>query len=157
MEPPSSVSVHVSNQSHRLRLPRVKLERAIQYTLRSLGGGFVSLVLVDDAQIHELNARFRAKDAPTDVLTFPGPSFPGAPIGDIAISVDTAAAQAKLRGVSLTNELSMLAIHGALHLLGMDDQTEEDCAHMQQAMHVIASELGLDSKGSWTSLAQEAP
>ncbi|MFX8316485.1 rRNA maturation RNase YbeY, partial [Acinetobacter baumannii] len=74
-----------------------------------------------------MNSEFRGIDQPTDVLTFPADqSVVGAPLGDIAIGVGYATRQARARGVSLTQELCYLAIHGALHLAGFDDETEQD-------------------------------
>lgn len=88
--------------------------------------GEISLHLTDDAEIQSLNSQFRHKDAPTDVL-----AFNSAPLaitgedllpllGDIVISLDTAAAQALEQKHSLTVELAWLASHGLLHLLGWD-------------------------------------
>jgi probable rRNA maturation factor len=93
----------------------------------------VSLVLVDDAGIRPLNAAWRGKDVPTDVLSFPQhlfsapmqvdtPSPPGIPLilGDIVVSVETARRQAEAVGNTLTDELRVLVAHGLCHLLGHD-------------------------------------
>ncbi|HEX8550925.1 MAG TPA: rRNA maturation RNase YbeY [Abditibacteriaceae bacterium] len=89
----------------------------------------VDISLVDDAEIHELNSGYRGKNKPTDVLSFAfddgedfSAAFPGAPVslGDIIISIETAARQAEERGHEIDEELAFLAVHGALHLLGYD-------------------------------------
>ncbi len=118
-----------------------------RYSLR----GEVVLQICPDSQIRDLNRRFRGVDSVTDVLTFP--ELPGeALLGEIAIGLDTARVQAALRGVSLEDELSYLAIHGVLHLAGLDDVEESDQAQMQRAMREIAQELGLPECLGWTSL-----
>ncbi len=85
----------------------------------------VSLVLVGNREIRKLNALFRKKDYPTDVLSFPAAkNLPGRlrPLGDVVISVDKARAQAKERGRPLREEVITLLIHGIVHLLGYDHE-----------------------------------
>jgi rRNA maturation RNase YbeY len=78
---------------------------------------------VKDLTIHSLNRRYRGKDKPTDVLSFPltDELYPEL-LGDVVISVDTATRQARRRGHSLREELQILLIHGILHLLGYDHE-----------------------------------
>ena len=110
---------------------RLRREVARMVKAAALHGGRrdfeVALRLTGDAVIHELNRAWRGKDRPTDVLAFAQQEAPGAPqgvLGDIVISVPTAARQAK-RG--LAAELLHLASHGLCHLLGYDhrDDAEE--------------------------------
>ena len=95
----------------------------------------VSVVLVGDSEIHALNAAWRDKDKPTDVLSWPlaGDNEPleGA-LGDIVVSVDTAARQAAARGWSVEEELALLFVHGTLHLLGHEDDTEAGSEEMRR-------------------------
>jgi len=103
----------------------------------------VSVVLSDDAAVHDLNRRYRGMDKPTDVLSFsqreqtaegpPLPDLPGMPpvLGDVIISVDTAARQAAEHGVTLEEELALLTVHGILHLLGYEDETETGAQQMR--------------------------
>ncbi len=78
----------------------------------------VSVLLVDDPGIRELNSRWRNIDSPTDVLSFPmdDPRM----LGDVVVSVERARAQAQEYGASLDEELARLLVHGTLHLLGYD-------------------------------------
>ncbi len=93
----------------------------------------VSLTIIDDAYIHELNKKYRNIDRPTDVLSFAfneadyidDVNIPNM-LGDIFISIDTASKQAKEFGHSLKRELSFLFCHGLLHLLGYDHMKKED-------------------------------
>lgn len=87
----------------------------------------LSVLLVDDHAIRRLNRVYLNHDRPTDVLSFPQPKDPASPypypLGDVVISVETAARQAKDQGHSLARELALLLIHGILHLFGYDDTT----------------------------------
>jgi len=90
-----------------------------------LQGVELSIVLCDDAAIHALNKQWRGKDEPTDVLSFPqieagAVPVPGGVLGDVVISLETAARQADRLGHSLEVEVRRLLVHGALHLLGHD-------------------------------------
>lgn len=86
----------------------------------------LSVLLSDDAQIHALNLRHRAKDRPTDVLAFPQAEDgapPGQWLGDVVISLDTAQRQADSRRRELLAEVRFLLAHGLLHLIGYDHDT----------------------------------
>ena len=85
----------------------------------------LTIGLIGDAEMRKLNAKFRNKDYPTDVLSFPmEQDLPGAVrlLGDVIISVDKARRQAKERGRSLEEEFVTLLIHGVVHLLGYDHE-----------------------------------
>jgi probable rRNA maturation factor len=85
----------------------------------------LSVALIGNAEMRKLNATYRRKDYPTDVLSFPveGPVGPEACLlGDVIISMEKAAQQAKERGSSLDREVTLLLIHGIVHLLGYDHE-----------------------------------
>jgi len=95
----------------------------------------VGCLLVTDRRIRALNRRYRGEDSPTDVLAFPqgeGGGPPGHPglLGDVVISVETAARQAARAGSSLEREAALLLIHGILHLLGHDHATAAERRRM---------------------------
>ena len=105
-----------------------------------------SLTLTGDAAIHALNRAFRKKDRPTDVLAFAqreaagGALHPGV-LGDIVISLETAARQAKGKGRDrLEREVVFLAAHGLCHLLGYDHQTDRQEATMNARMASLLTE-----------------
>jgi len=122
------------------RRARMRIFRdAVKKTLHSAGindrSVEISIALVDDAAMRELNRRYRGKDTPTDVLSFPMTpevAISGVPrlLGDVVISMDTALRQAETGGRSLDEELCHLVIHGVLHLLGYDDVTPEGFTEM---------------------------
>jgi probable rRNA maturation factor len=110
-------------------LDRRSLERFAR-TLRSeiAGGAGFTCLITGDSQLRRLNRDFLGKDYPTDVLSFParqmGQALPPDDLGEIAISAARARAQAARFGHSLENEIRILMLHGLLHLLGMDHETD---------------------------------
>ena len=94
----------------------------------------------NDAELQALNAQFRRQDYPTDVLSFP---LDGAQenLGDIAISLDRARAQAREWGHSLHDELRILLLHGLLHLTGLDHET--DSGRMKRTEMLWRKKFGL--------------
>lgn len=95
----------------------------------------VSVLLTDDSGIQELNRHWRGIDTPTDVLSWPQVEADQAKnvvyLGDVAISLDTAQRQAEARQWAVEEETALLLLHGMLHLLGYEDDTEEGAAAMQ--------------------------
>ena len=83
-----------------------------------------TIAFVSDKRIRELNRRFRGIDKATDVLSFPADGPDELTLGDIAISAETAAAQAKETGLTFDNEIAQLILHGLLHLSGYDHETD---------------------------------
>jgi probable rRNA maturation factor len=97
----------------------------------------LSVVLVDNAEIRKLNAKFRAKDYPTDVLSFPADDeLPTGVrlLGDVVISVEKAKRQAKERRRSLNQEMAFLLIHGIVHLLGYDHERSVKEARIMESL-----------------------
>lgn len=106
--------------------------------------GALSVCLTDDGEIRALNRRYRGQDAATDVLSFPGDSRPPdgvAQAGDLVISLDAAARQARRYGHSLEAEVCVLLLHGLLHLAGMDH--ERDRGQMRRREIRLRRELQL--------------
>jgi probable rRNA maturation factor len=108
-----------------------------------IDGAEVGVLLTDDAAVRILNRRWRGKDSPTDVLSFPsGDRLPdgGIYLGDVAISLDTAGRQALEGGRPLLAELQALLLHAILHLCGHDHET--DSGEMAALEARLARELG---------------
>jgi probable rRNA maturation factor len=88
--------------------------------------GTVNVLVTGSAELRSLNRRFRAKDQPTDVLSFPpGAGFVNGLAGDIAISADIAKQNARRLGHSAADEIKILALHGVLHLVGYDHEHDD--------------------------------
>ncbi|WP_213269259.1 rRNA maturation RNase YbeY [Hyphomonas sp.] len=95
------------------------------------GEGNVALLLADDAALHQLNLDFRGKDKPTDVLSFPSLPMDRPFLGDIAVAWGVSSADAGLQGRAPKDHLVHLLIHGYLHLLGFDHETDDEAAEME--------------------------
>lgn len=101
----------------------------------------VAVTFVDNDHIQQLNRQFRDKDKPTDVLSFPLDEEDA--LGDIIISIPKAREQAEQYGHSFEREMGFLAVHGFLHLLGYDHETEEEEKAMFGRQEQILLEYGL--------------
>jgi probable rRNA maturation factor len=109
--------------------------------------------LISDAVMKKLNTKYRAKATATDVLSFSyleaeAPLFAHEPVGEIYISHDTAVRQAKKLGTALADELAVLTVHGALHVMGYDhERSAAEHKKMQQAEKRILTRAGLPVTG----------
>jgi probable rRNA maturation factor len=121
--PSDQLEVVLLNRQRRRRVNQPRLLRVLRGAARALRvSGEMSLVLTGDRFVRDLNRRYRGKDKPTDVLSFPGE--PGTTLGDVVISVETAERNARGLGRTLLQELDVLALHGFLHVLGHDHETD---------------------------------
>lgn len=112
-----------------LSLASIKKAAKVVFQGENISTAMVNIVIVDDKEIHVLNKKYLNHDFSTDVITF---SLDNEQIdGEIYISVETALSQASEYGVSLTNELMRLSAHGALHLAGYDDVTDDERQNMR--------------------------
>jgi probable rRNA maturation factor len=131
---------HLSSRSPR-RVDQDELRNFLaDLTRRIVRGRTITCLIANDAEVRRLNRFFRGKDQATDVLSFP-PARANGLAGDIAISIDRARIQAAERGHSLADELRILMLHGALHLAGMDH--ESDSGEMARAESRWRKRLGL--------------
>jgi probable rRNA maturation factor len=113
----------------------------------------LAVLLTDDATLRSLNRRWRGVDKPTNVLSFPtAGKFPprdahgrnaAASLGDIAIAYETVAKEARAAGKPLLHHLAHLAVHGFLHLLGHDHESDEEAQTMERTERAILARLGL--------------
>lgn len=112
------------------------------------GASELSIVFSDDANIRELNAGWRGKDKPTNVLSFPafpvsgGGSLPPM-LGDIVLAAETVLREAELEQKPLENHISHLVIHGLLHLLGYDHETDAEAEEMEAAERAALARLAI--------------
>ena len=139
--------IHVEAESP---FPERLLERAalaaLEHESQSLDSE-LSIVLTNEARLHELNLNYLGIDAPTDVLSFPAsetdPETGARYIGDILISIPRAQAQADAAGHPLESEVQLLVVHGVLHLLGHDHADADEKARMWKAQAEVLANLGL--------------
>ena len=108
----------------------------------------LSVVFTDDAHIRALNAGWRSKDKPTNVLSFP--AFPAVGsgtlppmLGDVVLAAETVAAEALHEGKPLANHMTHLIVHGILHLIGYDHEIDAEAEMMEQAERRILASLAI--------------
>ncbi len=148
------MKIAISDMQNLYKAERWPLRQAVQMTIRyekASRQSEVTIALVDDETIARLNMSYRGKDSSTDVLSFnlaesDHPELKDY-LGDIVVSVETAARQAAESGHSLVREIEMLLIHGTLHLLGYDDQTACDRKVMMKKQAAIIRRLVVDTDG----------
>lgn len=149
----------ILNQQHDVRVARRPLESFLRRVKRELGlqQSGMTVCLLSDRAMARLNQDFRKKKGPTDVLSFPAVvrskpvrlrrksnaanSTKHGYLGDIAISPATARRYAKTNGRYLSSELRVLILHGVLHLLGYDHET--DRGEMDKMEHELRKQFGL--------------
>ena len=115
------------------KLPTLPIRQKTEQILNALGcdAHEISIVIMDDPEIRELNSNFRGMDKPTNVLSFPMQEgefsniTPGL-LGDVVISLTTATKEAAQANISIDERMSQLLIHGILHLLGFDHEVDDN-------------------------------
>lgn len=103
--------------------------------------GDIVVLLTGDAALRDLNARFLAKDKPTNVLAFPDAD--PARLGDVALAFGVCQAEAHSQGKPLGHHLSHLVVHGVLHLMGYDHVADEDAAAMEHRERQLLAEMDI--------------
>lgn len=124
-----------------LRSRAARILRALSHSRSEL-----SIALVDDATIESLNARYRGQTRPTDVLSFSqqdgvSDAADGNLLGDVVISLETAARQARRAHRGIDGEVTRLLIHGTLHLLGHDHEEDDDARLMRREERRVWREI----------------
>jgi len=138
------IEVEIDSDAWTKLLPdaEVVVERAAAAALGTIEGDVVVL-LADDAAVQNLNQRFRDKDRPTNVLSFPAAESAFPHLGDVVLGHAYCAAEAEAQGKSLSDHLSHLVVHGVLHLLGRDHEDDAEAEEMEAEEREILAELGV--------------
>jgi len=160
-----SVKVLITNRQKDVKIPtgvRLLIRRCCNAALAYESfpnDAEVSVSLVNNEQIHELNAQFRNIDRPTDVLSFPlgengeydrNEETGAMMLGDIVISVPKAMEQAEIYGHSLQREIGFLTVHSMLHLLGYDHEGDKlEALRMREKEEAVMKRLGLERDASY--------
>ncbi len=139
----TGISIEVSNRQSILVIEPDRLAEAVHAVLvgESVDTACVSLAIVDDPTIHALNRRYLRHDYPTDVLSFVLEDNPLD--GEIIVSAETAIRCAAEYDWNATDELTLYLIHGALHLVGYDDQDEDARREMRQLEQHYLDQQGI--------------
>jgi probable rRNA maturation factor len=144
------ISVEAGNWPDEASLARL-VDRAVAAAFaetRVAGRSELSVVFSDDSHIQKLNAGWRGKDKPTNVLSFPAfPFAQGAPLppmlGDIVLAAETVAREAALEDKPVENHITHLVIHGLLHLLGYDHETDTEAEAMEAIERAALARLAI--------------
>ena len=138
------IEIEVEDAAWTAALPEAEaiVMRAATAALGTVEGDLVVL-LTDDAGVQDLNARFRDKDRPTNVLSFPAAESAFPHLGDVVLGYDYCAAEAQTQGKTLSDHLSHLVIHGVLHLLGRDHEDDAEAEEMEAEEREILAALGV--------------
>ncbi len=144
----ATMAVAVSSRRRVRGIRAADVSRAANRLLELLGvDAELSVLLVGDPEMQRLNREYRGKDAPTDVLAFALREGEAAPLhpdilGDVVISLDTAARQAQVRGATVDDEVRVLLTHGVLHLLGYDhERSPRDARAMFRKQRQLLTQL----------------
>lgn len=125
--------------------PTVK--RAVEAALaaKRVRKATVTVLLASDAEVKALNAQYRGKNKPTNVLSFPDGTLSGGTkhLGDIAMAFETIAREAAAQGKALKHHISHLSVHGVLHLLGHDHEAAADAKAMEALEIAILTRMGI--------------
>lgn len=138
------IEIEVEAEAWTVALPDAEavVERAAQASLGTVEGDIVVL-LTDDAAVRELNGRFRDKDKPTNVLSFPAPENAFPHLGDIVLAYGVCATEAEAQSKTLADHLSHLVVHGVLHLLGRDHEDDTEAEEMEAEERDILAQIGV--------------
>ncbi len=105
--------------------------------------GEVAVLLADDAAVQDLNARFRGRDAATNVLSFPAAASAAPHLGDVALACGVCAREAQAQGKPLEAHLRHLVVHGVLHLLGFDHESDAEAEAMEALERSVLAVQGV--------------
>jgi len=148
------MKIDVTNLQDFVPIDGPAVRRAARAALGDMLGCY-SIVFVDDEQMREVNRKYLGRDDTTDVIAFP---FKDAPLttddcaGEILVSAQRAADEARSRKLDLHAELALYVVHGSLHLAGYDDSTPREAADMHRQEKEILTDLGYDTARLWKPL-----
>lgn len=144
------LSIDLSNEQETLAFDENRLKQAAEGILREAGfsDGSLSIAIVDDPTIHQLNRQFLAHDYPTDVLSFLLEQEGSRLEGEVIASADTALRTAQQIGWPADDELLLYVVHGTLHLIGHDDASDELRDTMRAAERRCLTRFGIELRDS---------
>ena len=141
------LTIEIADEQSAHALDHSRLKKAVREVLKEAGvrSGEISVAIVEDRRMHELNRQYLEHDYPTDVLSFvlERDESAGSLEGEIIVSADYAAREAVRFGWTADDELLLYVIHGCLHLVGHDDQTPDGAAAMRAAETKHLAAFGL--------------
>jgi probable rRNA maturation factor len=139
------IEIEVEADDWMAALPEVEtvVGRAASAALGRVSGDIV-ILLTDNAEVRDINARFRDRDQPTNVLSFPAAESAAPHLGDLMLAFGVCRDEAAAQGKTLSDHLSHLVVHGVLHLLGRDHDDDSEAETMEAEERTILAGLGVD-------------
>lgn len=139
------IEIEIANPCHFEGFETGRIEFAVRRVLSQAktGSAHISIAIVDDETIHQLNRQHLQHDYATDVLSFPFVHGPHRVEGEVVVSADTAMANARRYGWNVDDELLLYVVHGTLHLIGYKDTSPEELAAMREAERRMLVEFQL--------------
>jgi len=138
------IEIEIEDEAWSAALPDVDavVTRAAAAALGTVEGDVVVL-LTDDESVRDINARFRDRDRPTNVLSFPAAESAFPHLGDLTLAFGVCAEEARAQHKTLADHLSHLTVHGVLHLLGRDHEDDAEAEAMEDEERSILASLGV--------------
>ena len=151
------IVIEIANHQNTLPVKKALLERAIRSLLEEalIERAEVSVAVVDDPTIHQLNRQYLGHDDATDVLSFTLERDDDHLEGEVIVSADTACRQARRYGWPAEDELLLYVVHGTLHLVGHDDATAVEREEMRRRERACLARFGREPR--WDVVGEEKP
>ncbi|PQO38545.1 rRNA maturation RNase YbeY [Blastopirellula marina] len=145
----SPYEIDITNRQSEFQVPGDLFQQAVQAVFSGEGfaRGEVGIAVVDNAEIHDFNVRFLQHDYATDVITFPMDQEAGFLSGEIMLSAQYAADEARQHAWTVEEEMTLYVVHGCLHLAGYDDHEENDRLEMRRLEQHYLRQLGIQYDG----------
>lgn len=145
----SAIQVEITNRQSSHPVPRPLFVEAAQAVLQGEGypQGEIGIAVVDNREIHTFNQRFLQHDYPTDVITFPLDATESFLSGEIMLSAEYAAEEARTHGWKVEEEMTLYVVHGCLHLTGYDDHEEQSRHTMRERERHYLQKIGIEYAG----------
>lgn len=162
------IDIRIASSAWRAALPnpaaavRRAAIAALKAELPAKARTSLSILLTDDAEMRKLNAGWRAKDKPTNVLSFPAenaidPAKPPAYLGDVALGLATCKREAREQKKTLADHVAHLTVHGVLHLLGFDHMDDDQAEAMEPLETEILAKMGIADPYRMAAPAKQKP
>lgn len=152
------IAIEINDRDNRATTIAPRIRQGIEFILSDAGiqQAEVSVAVVNDATIWQLNRQYLQHDYPTDVLSFLLARDDARLEGEIIVSVDTAAREAVEHGWSADNELLLYVVHGTLHLIGLNDSSDDERQYMRERERHVLAQLGIETPESHTPIVSGA-
>ena len=137
------IDVEIADPAWRGALPDAEALALAAASAAAPAGAALAILLTDDARSAELNARFRAKAGPTNVLSFPAGEGAGEHLGDLALAFGVCQREAIEQGKPFSHHLQHLVVHGVLHLLGHDHMGDDEAGAMEALERRVLAGIGV--------------